>query len=82
MSIAYNENSFLVNYKTCKVDAKIINYDKNTVWSDPDFEHMAELMKNVKENSASIKEIAKKGNETIIITIIKLCKENLLKCFQ
>jgi|694.fasta_scaffold17871_5 glycosyltransferase involved in cell wall biosynthesis len=61
-----NENSFLVNYTTCKVDSKIINYDKNTIWSDPDIEHMSKLMKIVKENSASVKEIAKKGNETIL----------------
>jgi glycosyltransferase involved in cell wall biosynthesis len=60
-----NENSFLVNYKTTTVDSKIINYDKNTIWSDPDFEHMSELMKKVKENSDSVKEIAKKGNDTI-----------------
>ena len=61
-----SQNSFLVDYKTCTVDSKIINYDKNTIWSDPDFEHMAELMKNVKENSTRIKEIAKKGNETML----------------
>lgn len=61
-----NENSYLVNYTTCKVDSKIINYDKNTIWSDPDTEHMSELMKIVKENSASVIDIAKKGNETIL----------------
>ncbi|SNB02776.1 Glycosyl transferase, group 1 family protein [Flavobacterium psychrophilum] len=61
-----SENSFLVDYKTCTVNSKIINYDKNTIWSNPDFEHMAELMKKVKENSDTIKAIAKKGNETIL----------------
>ncbi|WP_395059841.1 glycosyltransferase [Flavobacterium sp.] len=85
-----NENSFLVNYKTCTVDSKIINYDKNTIWSDPDFEHMAELMTSVKENSDTIKEIANKGNQTIlnefstikIGTEIKTKLESILECFR
>lgn len=85
-----NENSFLVNYKTCTVDSKIINYDKNTVWSDPDFEHMSELMKSVKENSDVIKGIAKKANETIlnefstikIGTEIKTKLESILENFR
>ena len=60
------DNSFLVNYEVCHVSSSLMNYDKNTVWSNPDIDHAAELLIKVKENSQEIKSIAKKGNQTII----------------
>lgn len=61
-----SENSYLVNYEVCKADTGIINYDINTVWSNPDVNHAVELLRLVRENSNEVKEVAKKGNETIV----------------
>jgi glycosyltransferase involved in cell wall biosynthesis len=60
-----DENGFLVNFKKTKIDSSIINYDSNTVWSEPNIDHAAELMKQVKENSDIVKNKALKGQETM-----------------
>ncbi|GAA5100081.1 glycosyltransferase [Chryseobacterium ginsengisoli] len=61
-----DENSFLVDFKKAKIGSSIINYDSNTVWSEPNVDHAAELMRLVKENSEIIKNKALKGQETIL----------------
>ena len=59
------ENSFLVDYTMSAINATNTNYDSNTVWSDPNIEHAAKLMKLVKENGESVQKTALKGQETI-----------------
>lgn len=59
------QNSFLVNYEKTTAGENRINYDKNTIWSEPDVDHAASLMKYVFENKAAVALIAVKGNVTI-----------------
>ncbi len=61
-----NSNSFLVDYNICKVDSDIINYDKNTIWSNPNINHASELLKIVKENSVQVKKIGIEAKESIL----------------
>lgn len=60
------ENSFLVDYEMCKVDSKLLNYDKNTVWSNPSIDHASNLMKYVFEHQESANEIGKKAQLSIL----------------
>lgn len=60
------KNSFLVDYEICKIGSDNLNYDKNTIWSNPNVDHASELMKLVKDNNKNVQEIAKNGNETIV----------------
>ncbi|NIF07909.1 glycosyltransferase family 4 protein [Chryseobacterium sp. Tr-659] len=60
------DNSFLVDFKKTKIDSSIINYDSNTIWSEPNVDHASELMKMVKENSETVKDLALKGQQTIL----------------
>jgi glycosyltransferase involved in cell wall biosynthesis len=60
------DNSFLVDYEMCQVDSEIINYDKNTIWSNPGVDHAAVLLKKVRANSVEVQEIAKKAGESIL----------------
>lgn len=59
------DNSFLVDFKRAKIDSSVINYDSNTIWSEPSVDHAAELMKLVKENSQAVRDVAIKGEESI-----------------
>lgn len=60
------QNSFLVNYKKVQANENLINYDKNTIWSEPDVSHASKLMKYVFENQDVIKPIALRGHQNII----------------
>ena len=60
------DNSFLVDHEMCQVDSEIINYDKNTIWSNPSVDHAAVLLKKVRANSVEVQEIAKKAGESIL----------------
>jgi glycosyltransferase involved in cell wall biosynthesis len=60
-----NENSFLVDYEMAKAGVDYANYDKNTIWSEPNVDHAATLLKKIKENSNSVSKIALKGQATI-----------------
>jgi len=55
------QNSFLVKYKMSAVGIDIHNYDKNTIWSEPDTKHAAKLLKFVKENPEEVSNIALRG---------------------
>ena len=59
-------NSFLVQFTMIKVDNEIINYDKNTIWSNPDINHAAQLLKRVRQGGYDISAIAQAGQETIL----------------
>lgn len=59
------DNSFLVDYSMTKVDSDVFNYGRNTIWSNPNIDHAAELLRLVRDNSSEVQEIAKKGNQTI-----------------
>lgn len=61
-----HENSFLVDYEMTKIDSDITNYEKNTIWSNPNVKHASELMKLVRTNSEQVKTIALNGNKTIV----------------
>ncbi len=77
------DNSFLVDYEMCQVDSNIINYDINTIWSNPSVDHAAELLKKVRANSVEVQEIAKKAGEFILnnfsVSRIGLLIENRIK---
>ncbi|GAA4148924.1 glycosyltransferase [Chryseobacterium ginsenosidimutans] len=85
-----DENSFLVDFKKAKIDSSIINYDSNTVWSEPNVDHAAELMKQVKENSDIVKNKAVKGQETMLSDfsvkkigeIVNTRVNNIIKTFE
>lgn len=55
------QNSFLVNYELIKSEVDIPNYEKNTVWANPDINHAAQLMKYIRENPEKIKSITEKA---------------------
>lgn len=61
-----SENSFLVDYEICNVNAKMLNYDENTVWSNPDIEHASQLMKDVFDNPSHAKEIGEKAKSSML----------------
>lgn len=58
-------NSFLVDSKKAKIDSSVINYDSNTIWSEPSVDHASELMRLVKDNSPVVRDVALKGQESI-----------------
>lgn len=84
------ENSFLVDYTKTAISASIINYDSNTIWSEPSVDHAAELMKIVKENSEAVKIKAEKGRQTMlqdfsverIGNLVKEKVQNILPAFE
>lgn len=59
------QNSFLVNYNKTTAGENLINYDKKTIWSDPDVNHASQLMQYVVNNKKQTSEIAIKGCLTI-----------------
>lgn len=61
-----DENSFLVDFEKSKISSSNLNYDSETLWSEPNVEHAAEQMKIVRENSDFVKSKAAKGQETIL----------------
>jgi glycosyltransferase involved in cell wall biosynthesis len=61
-----NTNSFLVDFEIFKVDSDILNYDRNTIWSNPDVKHASILLKKVSENSNEVKFVAANGQKNII----------------
>jgi len=61
-----HDNSFLVDFKKTKLNSLINNYDADTIWSEPNIDHAAELMKLVKENSDIVKNKAINGQITIL----------------
>lgn len=82
-----DDNSFLVNYEITKIEYDITNYEKNTIWSNPDVKHAAELMRLVKSNSELVKIKAYNGNKTILNkmsneTIGKLIEEKIEKIYK
>ena len=77
-------NSFLVPFKMVQVDVDIINYDKNTIWSNPDIHQAAQLMRLVRKNGIEINlkndlHIVKKSKLISIILKIKLYIRNKKK---
>ena len=56
-------NSFPVKYKIVKLEKDYTPYQKGSVWSEPDLEHAAQLMKYVYENQDEVKQIGEKGFE-------------------
>ena len=59
-------NSFLVPFEKIKVDADIINYDKNTIWSNPDIFQAARFMQLVRQNDLEVSILAKEAQQTIL----------------
>lgn len=81
------DNSFLVDYEKAVIKSSNINYDRNTVWSEPNIDHAAELMKLVKANSEEVVKKALKGKETILtdLSVKKigaLAKQRIENIFQ
>ena len=84
------QNSFLVNYEKVVVDSEIINYDKNTVWSNPDVSHAAALMKQVRANSPEVQLKCSEAQKTMLTEFstaeignqIKLNLENIYNNYK
>lgn len=84
------DNSFLVDYEKAVIKSSNINYDRNTVWSEPNIDHAAELMKLVKANSEEVVKKALKGKETILTdlsvkkigALAKKRVENIFQTFE
>ncbi len=58
-------NSFLVNYKMTVAGNDLHNYGKNTIWSEPDVEDAARLLKEVAENREKAAVVGQIGRESV-----------------
>ncbi|WP_426476191.1 glycosyltransferase [Chryseobacterium sp. CBSDS_008] len=59
------ENSFLVPADVIASDSRVINYEANTVWSEPSLQEAGIYLKTVYEGKAEVEEKAEKGQKTI-----------------
>lgn len=60
-----NENSFLVDAQKVSYGSDDLNYNSNTIWSEPSLEKASQYLKNVYDKGEEIKIIAEKGRQTI-----------------
>lgn len=60
-----SENSFLVHAQKVNSQSAVINYDSNTIWSEPDLQQAEEYLKIVFSNKELLTSTALKGYVTV-----------------
>ncbi len=65
MDFMREDNSFLVRYKSVKLEKDYGPYKKGCVWAEPDLEQAAELMRHVYEHRQATASVAARGQETV-----------------
>ncbi|UTX46907.1 glycosyltransferase [Chryseobacterium sp. MA9] len=59
------ENSFLVNAEKVSYGSDDLNYDSNTIWSEPSLEEASEYLEKIYHGGADVKEKSDNARETI-----------------
>lgn len=60
------DNSFLVEGEKISYGSDDLNYNSNTIWSEPSLKEAGEYLKTVYEGSDDVQEKAEKGQQTIV----------------
>lgn len=81
------QNSFLVDFDKKVLENNTVHYEKGTIWSEPNINNAAELIKKVFSNTIEVQNIALNGYQDIhdkfsVNKIGKLIENRMLKIYS